>query len=325
MPRTTFHTARRAACAALLAFSAAAASAWTDKPVRLIVPAPPGGTMDVVARLVAEQLSTDIGQPVVVDNKPGAGGAIGVLQLLAAPADGRTLMMTASTVLTEIPHVLKSSFNPMQDVKPVAIVARQGMVLVGAPNIPAQDFKGLLAYLKANPGKLSFATYSAGTSSHYAGMILNSKAGLDLQHVPFAGSPPALTQLMAGQVSIMFDGIPTSKPYITAGKIQPYGIAAKVRSPHLPNVPTLAEQGFPELEVSNWTGVVASTKLPQALTEKIHEAVVKAANHPKVRERLMGAGFDPAGEQGANLLASDMKGDFDRNAAIVKAYNIKLN
>ena len=193
-----------------------AAMAWTDKPVKMLVPAPAGGSIDVIARLVADQLTTDLGQPMVVENKPGAGGAIAVQALRAAPADGQTVMMIASNVLTEIPHVLKGGFDPLKDVKPVGIVARANLVMIAAPNVPAKDFKGFLAYAKKNPGSLSFASYSAGTISHYTGMILNQKAGLDLQHVPFQGSPPALAQVMGGQIPMMFDGYATSRNLIEA-------------------------------------------------------------------------------------------------------------
>ena len=169
---------------------AAPAFAFNGKPVRIIVPAPAGGTADIVARALADQLSAQLGQPVIVDNKPGAGGVIAVQALLAAPPDGQTLMMSASNVLTEVPHVLKGNFDPMKDLKPAAVVARASMVLVVAPTVPAKDMKELVAWVKARPGTQSFASYSAGTSSQYAGMILNQKAGLDLQHVPFNGSPP---------------------------------------------------------------------------------------------------------------------------------------
>lgn len=316
---------RRILCAALLALAVPAAMAWTDKPIRMLVPAPAGGTMDVVARIVADQLSADIGQPVVVENKPGAGGAIAVQAMTSAPADGHTLMMTASNVLTEIPHVMKTSFDPLKDVKPVAAVARSTMVLVGAPNLPAKDLKGLIAYVKANPGKVSFASYSAGTASHYAGMILNQKAGLDMQHVPFAGSAPALAQVMGGQIPLMFDGMATSKPMIGAGKVQIYGVAAKTRSSHLLQVPTLAEQGFPELDFSNWVGVIVASGVPAATVDKIHAAVSKAAASAKVRDRLVGAGFEVNGDMTPAQLAQSVRSEFDRNAGIVKAFDIKLN
>ncbi|HOZ66002.1 MAG TPA: tripartite tricarboxylate transporter substrate binding protein [Burkholderiaceae bacterium] len=299
------------------------AMAWTDKPVKLLVPAPAGGTMDVVARIVAAQLSADIGQPVVVDNKPGAGGGIAVQAMNAAAADGQTIMVTASNVLTEIPHVMKTGFDPLKDVKPIATLARAGLVLVGNAAVPADDLKALVAYLKANTGKMSYASYSAGTVSHYAGSIFNQKIGADMQHVPFAGSPPALQQVMGGQIPIMFDGIVTSMPQIKGGKLKAYGVASKVRSAHLPNVPTLAEQGFPELDFSNWLGVVASAKISPEMAAKINAAVLKAAEAPAVKGRMAAVGFEANQGLSSAELSQVVKTDFDRNAAIVKQFDIK--
>ncbi|MFM2348507.1 MAG: hypothetical protein RL654_3260, partial [Pseudomonadota bacterium] len=222
------------------------------------------------------------------------------------------------------PHVMKTSFDPLKDIRPVATLARAGIVLVGAPGLPP-DFKGLIAYLKANPGKLSFASYSAGTSSHYAGMILNQKAGLDLTHIPFAGSPPALQQVMGGQIAIMFDGIVTSLPQIRGNKVQPYAVAARTRSHHLPDVPTTAELGYPELDFSNWLGTVVSASVPADLVEKISAATLKAASSPKVRDRLVAAGFEPNTPLSPAELARSVRADYERNAAIVKAFNIQLN
>ena len=172
------------------------AQTWPAKPVKFVVPGPTGGTTDPLARVLAAKLSESLGQPFVVENKPGAGGAIAVQALRAAPANGQTLLVCASNVLTEVPHVLKSSFDPLKDVMPVAALAKGTMVLVGSPTLPASDVKGLVAYFKSHPGG-NFASYSAGTSSQYAGLIFSQKAGLDLQHVPFPGSPPALVELMA--------------------------------------------------------------------------------------------------------------------------------
>lgn len=318
-------TIRRTLCAALACVVMPMALAWTNKPVRILVPAPAGGTMDVFARLIADQLAIEIGQPVVVDNKPGAGGAIAVQAMRAAAPDGQTLMITASNVLTEIPHVMKTNFDPLKDVRPVAIVARAGMVLVGSPNLPAKDLKGLISYLKANPGKFSFASYSTGTSSQYAGMIFNQKAGLDLQHVPFPGSPPALTQVIGGQIPIMFDGIVTSKSMIASGHLHAYGVAAKTRSPQLPDVPTMAEQGYPDINFSNWLGVVATFNVPNDLIEKIHATVARVAAQPKVKERMMANGFDPADDQPPAQLAQAVRDEYTRNAAIVKAFHIQFN
>ena len=312
----------RLLAATLIAF-APMAMAWTDKPVKLLVPAPAGGTMDVVARIVAAQLSADIGQPVVVDNKPGAGGGIAVQAMNAAAADGQTIMVTASNVLTEIPHVMKTGFDPLKDVKPIATLARAGLVLVGNAAVPADDLKALVAYLKANTGKMSYASYSAGTVSHYAGNIFNQKIGADMQHVPFAGSPPALQQVMGGQIPIMFDGIVTSMPQIKGGKLKAYGVASKVRSAHLPNVPTLAEQGFPELDFSNWLGVVASAKISPEMAAKINAAVLKAAEAPAVKGRMAAVGFEANQGLSSAELSQVVKTDFDRNAAIVKQFDIK--
>lgn len=312
----------RLLAATLIAF-APMAMAWTDKPVKLLVPAPAGGTMDVVARIVAAQLSADIGQPVVVDNKPGAGGGIAVQAMNAAAADGQTIMVTASNVLTEIPHVMKTGFDPLKDVKPIATLARAGLVLVGNAAVPADDLKALVAYLKANSGKMSYASYSAGTVSHYAGSIFNQKIGADMQHVPFAGSPPALQQVMGGQIPIMFDGIVTSMPQIKGGKLKAYGVASKVRSAHLPNVPTLAEQGFPELDFSNWLGVVASAKISPEMAAKINAAVLKAAEAPAVKGRMAAVGFEANQGLSSAELSQVVKTDFDRNAAIVKQFDIK--
>jgi tripartite-type tricarboxylate transporter receptor subunit TctC len=325
MQTITRRTARPLLAAVLALCVGSQALAWTSKPVRMLVPAPAGGTMDIVARILADQISNDIGQPVIVDNKPGAGGAIAVQAMLAAPADGQTIMVTASNVLTEIPHVLKTSFDPLKDVKPVATVASASLVLVGAPDLPAGNVKELLGYLKSKPGTLSFASFSAGTSSHYAGMILNQKAGVDLQHIPFAGSPPALAQVMGNQIPLMFDGMPTSLPLIKAGKLKVYGVATKTRSSHLPQVPTLGEEGLSELDFTNWVGVVVASSVNADTTDRINAAVLKAAEAPKVKNRLVAAGFEPNVPSSAAQLQQSVRNDFERNAAIVKSFNIRLN
>lgn len=321
-----FRFTRRAACAGLFALAMPAAFAWTDKPVKVIVPAPAGGVMDQVARIIGDQLSKDMGHPFVIENRPGAGGVIGMQALVSAPADGTTIMFTASNLLTEIPHVLKASMDIVPKVRPVAVAARDSLILIGAPSTPAKDVKELVAYVKANPGKVSFASYSTGTASHYAGMILNQKAGLDMQHVSFAGIPPALTQVMGNQIPLMFSAVGPTKQFIAAGKVQVYGVATKARSSQMPNVPTLAEQGFPELDFSNWVGVIAAANLPDAIVNKINDAVNKAANHPEAKAKLVAAGFEvSARDLDAPQLAQAVKAEFERNAAIVKTFDIKLS
>jgi tripartite-type tricarboxylate transporter receptor subunit TctC len=327
MQKTPKHRLRLKALVALVAVAAAPlANAWTDKPVKILVPAPPGGTADIVARVVAEALSSEIGQPVIVENRPGAGGAIAVQALNSAPPDGQTILIAASNILTEVPLVMKTSFDPVKDVKPVTMVGRANMVLVSAATVPAKDVKGLVDYLKTSKGgKGSFASYTAGTSSHYAGMIFAKKAGLDLTHIPFPGSPPALQNLMGGQVDIMFDGMATSLPQIKGGKLKAFGVASKTRSVHLPDVPTMAEQGYAEIDFSNWVGTVVSAKVPADLVSKINLATLKAVMSPKVRDRLIAAGFEPSVSDSPDKLAQMVKTDYERNAQIVKAFNIQLS
>ena len=315
--------ARHAAVAAVLALTVPAAMAWTSKPVRLLVPAPAGGTMDVFARVLSEQLTAELGQPVVVDNKPGAGGGIAISAMLSAPADGQTILVSTTNVVTEIPHVMKVPYDPIRDIKPVAAVARSALVLVAAPSLPAKDLPQLISYVKTHPGTLSYASYSAGTAAHYAGSIMNQKAGMDLQHVPFAGSPPALTQVMGGQIAVMYDGMVTSLPMIKAGKLRAYAVAEKERSPMLPQVPTFAELGYPDIEFSNWIGVFTSAKVPSDLAQKIQTAVYKAASTPRVQERISSLGFEPMPPQPLSQLGQAVRSEYDRNAGIVKTYNIQ--
>ncbi|MEY4748917.1 MAG: hypothetical protein RIQ60_1131 [Pseudomonadota bacterium] len=303
-----------------------ACGAWAfgDKPLKMIVPAPAGGTMDVVARLVGQQLSADIGQPVIVENKPGAGGGIGIQALLQAPADGNTLLMGASNLLAEIPLVMKQPFDALKDVLPLASIARSGVVLVANSASPAQDFRGLVKQLEQNKGKTSYATYSAGTVSHYAGAILSDQLGLDMTHVPFAGSPPALQNLLGGQVDIMFDGMLTSVPMIKAGKLRAYAYTGSTRSRHLPDVPTMAELGFPQLQFVGWIGVIGSAKLPAAELAKIQAALKKAAGAQAVQQKLFETGLDPELNVDSAALARETHDISDRNAAIVKKFGIKL-
>ena len=314
----------RAATALIGLALTCSAWAWADRPLKLIVPAPPGGTMDIVARVVGQQLSVDIGQPVVVENRPGAGGAIGIQAMLQAPPDGNTLVMAASNVLAEIPHVMKTPFDPLKDVIPLASVARSGVVLVTAANYPAKDFQSLIAHLKTRKGATSFASYSPGTVSHYAGLILSEQAGLDMQHVGYAGSPPALQHLLGGQTDVMFDGMLTSAPLIKSGKLRAYAFSGKTRSRHLPDVPTTTELGYPQLQFMGWVGVMGSAKLPAELLAKIQPALEKAARTPAVRQKLSDVGLEPEVNVDTPALVRETKEMSERNAAIVKKFGIKL-
>ncbi|MEO9042909.1 MAG: tripartite tricarboxylate transporter substrate binding protein [Rhodoferax sp.] len=309
----------------LAVVSPAQAQQWPDKPIQLIVPAPPGGTVDVMARIVSDQLARDIGQSVIVENKPGAGGIIAVKYLLSQPADGRTLMMTASNVLTEVPHVLKGGFDPLKDVKPISLIASSPLVFVCSPKFPAKDAKEAIAYVKAHAGQISVASYSAGTVSQYAALVLNKEAGLDMQSIPFAGSAPALAQVVAGQIPLMFDGIVTSKPLIAGGKVRLLAVLTKARMPEYPNTPTLEELGYPGMDFGDWTGVIVSSKMPGPLAEKIHAALQKVAANAAVRKRIVEVGFQPMVDRSLKQAQDETRAEYERNGEIVKTFNIKLN
>ncbi len=318
--KTTAKVAVRATMAFAAWALAASAWAWADRPIRLIVPAPAGGTADTIARVVGHQLSTDIGQPVVVENKPGAAASIGLQAMLQAAPDGQTLAMVPSNVLTESPHVMKLPYDPLKDILPIATLVRSGVVLVTPASTPARDFASLVTYLKTRKG--AYSTYSAGTASHYAGLILSDKAGLDMQHVGYAGSPPALLALMGGQVDFMFDGILTSLPMIKSGKLRAYAFSGKQRSRLLPDVPTTAEVGYPELQFMGWIGLVGSAKLPADVLAKVQAAVKKAASEPAVQKRLAELG-EPDLSVDTPAIQREDTAVSERNAAIVKKYGIK--
>ncbi|EFI60155.1 MULTISPECIES: tripartite tricarboxylate transporter substrate binding protein [Comamonas] len=302
------------------------AFAFTDKPVKLIVPAPPGGTIDVFARIISDQLAHELKQPVIVENRPGAGGAMAVKYMLSQPSDGNTLLVTVTNILTEVPHVLKGGFDAMKDVRPVSQMARSVMVFIASPQFPAKDAKEAIAYIKAHPGQLSFASYSQGTASQYAGAILNQKAGLDMQHVPFPGSAPALAQIMGNQIPLMFDGSVTTKPLVPSGKVKLLAVAYKSRLSDFPNVPTMAELGYPELDFSNWAGVFASAKTPQPLLEKINATLQKVNASQAVQARYLSTGFEPIKqERTLEQLSTDLQAEYQRNGEIVRNFGIKLN
>ena len=314
-----------AICTGFFTLSPGISQAWTNKPLKLIGPAPPGGTQDAVARALADELTQEIQQTVIVENKPGAGGVLAVQALNAAPPDGNSLLVSANNLLTEVPLVIKVNFDPLKDLTPIAMVAKTNVVLVSSPSVPAKDLKSLISYLKTQPDSASYASYSTGTVSHYAGVIFNQKAGLDMQHVPFPGSPPALAQVMGKQITVMFDALPTSGPMIAAGKLRAYGVASKTRSTLLPNVPTFAEQGYPDIEFNTWVGVVASSKMPAEIQKKIRAAVLKATAATRFKERLAMQGFEVRSDLTQEQLTRLLKTEYEQNSSIVKTFGITLN
>lgn len=304
-----------------------ALGAWAlgDKPLKVIVPAPAGGTTDIAARLIGQQMAQDTGRPVIVENRPGASGSIGMQAMLQAPADGDTLIVGPNTMLVESPHVMKMPYDPLKDVVSVARVARTSYVLVTGANYPAKDFKALLAHLKTRKDKSSFANYGNGTTSHYSGLIFSERAGLGMQNVGYAGSPPALQDVIGGQVDIMFDGMVTSLPLVSGGKLRAYAVSGKDRSKYLPDVPTMTELGFPDIQFQGQMRFYASSKLPADALAKLQAAIKKAADAPAVQKKMFDAGLEPdVSLDSAGMLAED-KALFQHNAGIVKKFGIQLN
>jgi tripartite-type tricarboxylate transporter receptor subunit TctC len=309
--------------AAAPAKAQAPASNWPMKTVRIVAAGPAGGSADIVARLLADQLSKQIGQPVIVDPKPGAGGVLAVNELSLAQRDGHTLLVGVNSLVSEIPHILKLPVIMSNEIKPLAEVARGGLVMVGHNALPAKTLPEVIAHVKANPGKVNFASYTAGTLSHVMGLQLNTAAGIDMTHVGYKGSTPALQDLMGGHVQLMFDGMATSIPLINGGKVKAFAVSTPRRSPLLPDVPTFTELGYPQLEAVAWMGLWVKPDLPATLQAQIREAALKALAQPGARERLQDVGFEPGQPRTPEQLGASLKSDFDRVGTVLKAIGFK--
>ena len=316
-----------AAAMTLLAPRARAADAapWPSRTVRLIVPAPAGGVSDTMARVLADSLSTNLKQPVIVENMPGGSGVIGCRAVLSAPADGHTMLVITSSILVEVPHVVKVPYDPVKDFVQVADMVRMPLVLVGNPSVPARNYDELIRLLKAHPGTYSVASYSTGTRAHYAAVAFNNRAGVDLQHVPYKGSPPAVADLLAGQVPLAFEALPNVLQYIQQGRLRAYAILGPSRLDLLPGVPSFVEKGLPELTLPGWQGVWISSATPEPLTQRIHEEVGKAFEASRARQQLAGQGyeFSPPADLAAQKKA--FAEAFQRNAQIVKTFSIRAD
>ena len=315
------------ACSAVLftapSHAQATASKWPEKTVRIVAAGPAGGSADIVARLLADTLSRQIGQPVIVEPKPGAGGVLAVNDLSLSPHDGHTLLVGVNSLVSEIPHILKLPVVMANEIKPLAEVARGGLVMVGNNALPAKTLPELIAYVKANPGKVNFASYTAGTLSHVMGLQLNKAAGIDMTHVGYKGSTPALQDVMGGHVQLMFDGMATSIPLIKGGKIKAFALSTPRRSALLPDVPTFTELGYPQLEAIAWMGLWVKPDLPAALQAQIREAVLKALANPAARERLQEVGFEPGQPRTPQELSASLKSDYERVGAVLQSIGFK--
>ena len=272
----------------------AAFAAYPDKPIRLIVGFSAGGTTDVVARIVGKEVGDALGQPVVVENRPGAGSNIAAEMVARADPDGYTLLMVAVT--SAINHTLYKNlkFDLVEDFDPVALAVRVPNVLVVHPDVKAKSVSELVDLLKANPGTLNFASSGSGTSIHMAGELFKLRAGVDVAHIPYKGSANAVTDLIGGQVDYMFDNMPSAWPHVETGKLRALAVTTADRSKTAPNLPTMQEEGFSDFDVSSWFGVIGPKGLPEDVVAKLNKAIRDGLAKPEVRERLEGLGAVPA-------------------------------
>lgn len=304
--------------AALMSIAGAGlAQDYPTKPIRLVVPFGAGGTTDVFGRLVAKVLSERLATPVVVENKAGAGGNIGSDFVAKAPPDGYTLLLGATGHLIIGPSLYKNfPFDPVRDLAPVTIVGTSMNVFVVHPSVPAKTVQEFAAYAKANPGKLSFASGGVGGVNHLAAEMFKLAAGIDMKHVPYRGSAAAYSDLLSGRVDAMFDNLPTALPHITSGKLRALGLTGATRSPSLPGVPTIAEQGYPGFEATTWWGLFAPAGTPGAVIEKLNREVRAGMREEAARVRELGG--EPA-ESTPEAFAERVRREIPMWAKVVKA------
>ena len=303
-----------------------AADAWPSKPIRLIVPFPPGGPTDVMGRILAKQLSDRLGQPVVVENKAGAGGNIGTDFTAKAAPDGYTLALSAVSSLAIAPALYpKLPYNVNTDFTPITLVGIAKGAIVAHPSAPFSDLKGLVAYAKANPGKLSYATSGLGTANHLAAEYLQSVAQIKLTHVPYKGTAPATQDLLAGIVPMSFESSLTSAAVnVQAGKLKAIAITAATRSPLLPNVPTVAEGGYPGFDVPTWFGLVGPAGLPKDVLATLHKAATEGLKGADVTEQFAKIGAEPAPTT-PQRFAEYIRDEMARWGKVVREADIKLD
>jgi len=275
------------AVALALAAAPLAANAWTHKPVKVIVPAPPGGTMDVVARILAEAIQTEIGQPAIVENKPGAGGRIAAESVKSADADGSTMLVTPNPIITIYPHVYrKLAYDPLHDFMPVTSLCSYPLVLSAGPGLPpsVKSLADIVPWAKANPNSASFGTPAAGSTLHFIGLVLASAAGITLEHVPYRGPSDLVSDMVGGRIPLAVTPPAPVVPHIRAGRLRALAISSAARSSILPDVPTFKESGYPQLAVNDWIGLFVPAKTPADTVERLNGIVREALTSREVKD-----------------------------------------
>jgi tripartite-type tricarboxylate transporter receptor subunit TctC len=301
-----------------------AADGFPSKPIKIVVPFPAGATGDLNARQLAPFLSERLKQSIIVENRPGAGGLIGSEAASRASPDGHTVLFMVSATLTVAPHLQKSpSFDPVRDLRPFIVTVRSGTILVVNAKSSIRSFSDLIAAAKAKPGALTYASSGPGSMQHLMGERLKQMAGIDLLHVPYKGETPSLTDLIGGQVDLVFGFALATLPHIRSGKLRPLAVTTAKRLSSLPDVPTIAESGFPGYDERVWAGFAVPAGTPQPIVDKLHAAFHASASLPQYRQAVEGRGSEPVAstqEEAVQLL----KGDHERYARIVKELDLRL-
>lgn len=312
-----------AALLSLVAAQMAQADDFPTRPIHIVVAFPPGGPTDFVGRLVADKMKATLGQSVIIDNKPGASGTLGGEFVAKSDPDGYTLFLTTSGAVTVSPHIMTDfHYDSLRDFAPIALVTKVTEVLVVTPKLGIKTVKELVALAKAKPGAIAFASTGIGSPPHLAQELLDASAGVQFLHVPYRGAAPALTDLLAGQVQVLAADVPVLIAQIQADNLVPIGAAADKRDAILPDVPTLAEQGYPNTDASNWYGLLAPAKTPAPVIARINEAVNAALNDPQTRDKLVQTGATPVGGTPESFGAF-MKAEYEKWGRVVKERGIK--
>ena len=315
-----------AGLAAPAAWADAASDAWPGKPVRVVVPFPSSGATDLISRVIAQRVSQDIGQQLVIDNKPGAGGTIGAAEVVKAAPDGSTLLFTTSSTHAISPHLMpRLNYKVEQDFTPIAHVADAASVLLVTPSLPVKNVQELIAYAKAHPGKLNYATSGNGTIVHLNALEFAARAGIQITHVPYKGTAQSITDLVAGQVHLLFDSIPTGMPHVASGRLKALAVTSLQRSALAPDLPTIAESGLPGYSSVTWFGVYGPAGMKPDLVNKINAAFNKAIQSPDVASALAKLGAEPAKLGTPAQFHSMVKADSARWGKVIKDNHITLD
>jgi tripartite-type tricarboxylate transporter receptor subunit TctC len=313
------------ALASALGGTSAAAQGYPAKPIRFVVPYPPGGSVDIAARAVGQKLTEAWGQPVVIDNRAGAGGNIGADLVAKSPADGYTLLMGAVATHAINPTLYgKLPYDPVKDFTPVALVVQVPNILVLNPSVPAQSVKELIELARAKPGTLNFGSGSTGSTGHLAGELFNTMAGVKMVHIPYKGAAPATTDLLSGQIHLMFDNLANALPNVKAGKLHALAVTTLRRSPAVPELPTVAESGLPGFDLTTWFGVMVPAGTPPDIVAKLNAEIVRGLSTKDMRERLEKMGAEPPLNNTPENFAAFIRTEAAKYAKVVKDSGAKV-